>query len=319
MKTLRCFFTDFWSGFDPVATFPFLYERYHIEIDRVNPDYLIYANFGNENLMYKECIRIFFSGENTFPNFNLCDYAIAYSWLTLGDRYFRWKQYMYEYDYDRTPFKYPHTREELLNRKFCNFVYSNNTYADPMRKHIFNALSAYKRVDSGGKFLNNIGQCVSPGLVNKLSFLNQYKFTLAIENSRVDGYATEKIIDPFLAKSLPIYWGNPHIGSDYHPNAMVNLMDYDSIDEAVQEIIRMDQDDDSYLAKLNAPFWLYGDTFDDFRRQEQAKYHSFFFSIFECPLEQAIRRPHYGWAGAWMIPPAPLAIRVKNRLRRMLK
>ena len=39
-----------------------------------------------------------------------------------------------------------------------------------------------------------------------------YQFSIVIENSQQDNYFTEKIIDCFLCKTVPIYWGCPNIG-----------------------------------------------------------------------------------------------------------
>lgn len=320
MRTYRCYFTDFERGFDPQWKFPFLFERYSIVIDKENPDYLFYADFGTDHQKYTACIRIYCTGENEYPDFNTCDYAVSYYPGQLGDRHFRHQNYMYPQYCDCSALKPFQRSEDYLNRKFCNFLYTNNFCADPIREQVFNALSAYKRVDSGGSLLNNMGgQLVPRGFDNKRSFLNQYKFTLALENSCVAGYTTEKIFDPFLAQSLPIYWGNPQIQLDYNPNAMVNLMNYTTIEEAVEEIIRLDQDDAAYLEKVKAPFWLHGDTFDEFCTYEQEKYQNFLYSIFDRPLKEAVRRPHYGHVGLRMQPPATFVSRVENKLKRIQK
>ncbi len=36
--------------------------------------------------------------------------------------------------------------------------------------------------------------------------LSRFAFTLAVENSEDEGYATEKLWQPLLAGSVPIYW-----------------------------------------------------------------------------------------------------------------
>jgi hypothetical protein len=43
----------------------------------------------------------------------------------------------------------------------------------------------------------------------KLSYLRSFKFTVAFENSRRIGYATEKLYDAFRADTIPVYWGDP--------------------------------------------------------------------------------------------------------------
>ncbi len=287
-KNICCYFTDFWDGFDYKFHFGFLLSEYEFVIDKKNPDYLFYSCFGMNHLNYDRCVKIFWSGENVQPDLNLCDYAISLSDIQCGDRIYH--QYLTLIWKDKKLYDMDLTAGQLLDRKFCNFVYSNNCMADPIREQLFNLLSKYKRVDAGGSFLNNIGGRVT----DKHSFLKEYKFTLAIENSSLPGYSTEKIYDPFLARSLPIYWGHPNISSNYHSNSFVNLKDYCSVEEAIEEIIRLDNDDDAYLEKMATPFWPYGDSFEEFRNAEKERLRTFYRHIFEQPLEKAGRRTKYG-------------------------
>ncbi|WP_455640348.1 glycosyltransferase family 10 domain-containing protein [Parabacteroides sp.] len=290
-KKARCNFTDFWEGFDYKNHFNFLLSEYEIIIDKENPDYLFYSCFGNDHLRYDSCVKIFYCGENLIPDLNLCDYAVSLSEIQCGDRtltnrLFGWKD-NYNPDLDA---------EKLLNRKFCNFVYSNNWCADPFREKLFHTLSKYKRVDAGGAFLNNMGERVK----DKHSFLKEYKFTLAIENSSQPGYSTEKIFDPLRAQSLPLYWGSPSISSNFRLNSFVNLTDFATLDEMVEEVIRLDNDDAAYLEKIISPFWPYGDSFDEYYACENEKKKAFFRNIFDQPLDKAYRRTKYGWAQRYL-------------------
>lgn len=287
-RKIHCYFTDFWDSFDYKYDLGFLLSEYEIVLDKVNPDYLFYSCFGMDHLKYDNSIKIFWCGENTVPDLNLCDYSVSLSDIQCGDRTFH--QYLALYLKGRS-FQRTLNKEDLLNRKFCNFIYSNNWCSDPFRETVFRALSKYKRVDSGGSFLNNMGEKVK----DKLAFQKQYKFSLAIENSSSSGYVTEKIYDPFLAQSLPIYWGSPNISSYYHTNSIVYVMDYNSLDEVVEEIIRLDQDDDAYLEKVMSPFWPYGNSFEEFYDSEMEKMMAFYRNIFEQPLDKARRRTQYGW------------------------
>lgn len=288
-KKIRCYFVDFWTGFNYQNHFGYLFDEYELVFDKEHPDYLFYSCFGDEHLFYDDCIKIFFSGENVIPDLNICDYAVCLSDLQSGDRICN--HYLQLYSRGRNIVKFDLKPEELLNRKFCNFVYSNSKLSDPYREKIFKALSKYKRVDSGGSFLNNMGGRVK----DKLLFQREYKFSLAIENSSQPGYTTEKIYDPFLAQSLPLYWGNPNISSDYRPNSFVNLMQFSSVEEAVEEIIRLDKDDTAYLEMVTTPFWPYGNSFEEFYDVEIEKMKAFFRSVFDQPIEEAGRHTEYGW------------------------
>lgn len=288
-KKIRCYFTDFWEGFDYKYDLGFLLDEYDIIPDKEHPDYLFFSCFGKKNLFYTDCIKIFYSGENIIPDLNLCDYAVCLSDIQAGDRIYH--HYLPLYGKGRDAVKFNLTPNELLNRKFCNFVYSNNICASHYRERLFKELSKYKRIDSGGAFLNNMGGRVK----DKLLFQREYKFSLAIENSSVRGYTTEKIYEPFLAQSLPVYWGNPNISSDYCPNSFVNLMQFSSVEEAVEEIIRLDKDDTAYLEMVTTPFWPYGNSFEEFYDNEIEKMKAFFRSIFDRPIEEAERHTEYGW------------------------
>ena len=89
-KDLKIAFVDFASDFDVNNNdfISILSERYNVVVDSKNPDYLFYSNFGNRYLKY-DCIRIFYTGECITPDFNLCDYAMAFDRISFGDRYLR--------------------------------------------------------------------------------------------------------------------------------------------------------------------------------------------------------------------------------------
>jgi hypothetical protein len=109
-------------------------------------------------------------------------------------------------------------------------------------------LNSYKKVNSGGAYLNNIGYTVD----SKLDFESTHKFSLCIENAIYEGYTSEKIVDGFLANTIPIYYGNPNITEDFESGSFINLHDFKSLEEALRYIIQIDTDDSLYLEKLNS-------------------------------------------------------------------
>ena len=72
-------------------------------------------------------------------------------------------------------------------------------------------------------------------------------------------------------------------------------MDFSTIEEMVEEVIRLDNDDAAYLEKITTPFWPYGDRFIDYYNCEKEKELAFFRNIFDQPLSKAYRRTEYGY------------------------
>ena len=48
-------------------------------------------------------------------------------------------------------------------------------------------------------------------------------FSIAIENSRNGCYFTEKILDCFTTRTVPIYWGCPDIGDYFDMNVIITF------------------------------------------------------------------------------------------------
>ena len=288
MKKIRIYFVDFWKDLDMNDNFItrcLMRNKINFEVNS-SPDYLFCSSFGNKHLKYKNCIKIYFTGENNIPDFNLFDYALSFHPISFGDRHLRFPLYLLYKGYDQLSYK-QFDKEKVLNRKFCNFVYSNITCADPFRDEFFYELSKYKTIDSGGRHLNNIGKPVS----DKIAFIQDYKFTIAFENSSLLGYTTEKIMEPMVVNSRPIYWGNPEVKKDFNEMSFIHVVDKSSIDSVIEEIIRLDSDDDYYLKKMSEPWLLSGCTYEDW----YSSLDVFISHIIKQPIERAKRCTEYGF------------------------
>ena len=243
-------FADFWGGFEKNNNYFYnlLSKDFDVEISS-NPDFLFYSVFGSSNLSYK-CTKIFFSGENIGPDYNNCDYSMCHDFIN-DERHYRLPLYILTGGYyDLIDKK---VNDYLYNRKFCNFIVSNG--ACSIRNNFFEKLSKYKKVDSGGRYVNNIGYIVN----DKLKFQSNYKFSMAFENDAYrtnrDGYTTEKILEPMIVNSVPIYWGNPIIGQDFNTKSFINYHDFNSEDDIIEYIIHLDNNDDEYMKVMREP-WL---------------------------------------------------------------
>ena len=75
----------------------------------------------------------------------------------------------------------------------------------------------------------------SPGSVKKR--LWESMFSICVENSSNRGYHTEKIIDAFLSKTIPIYWGCPNLEElGYDSNGFIYCNDEDEIINNVNKL-----------------------------------------------------------------------------------
>jgi hypothetical protein len=87
-------------------------------------------------------------------------------------------------------------------------------------------------------------------LPDKWDGLAPYRYSVAIENSRLDHYWTEKIADCFLAGTVPIYWGAPNIRDYFPEDAMIVI---DTLDPAeVARIIKAEATPEGYVRRLPA-------------------------------------------------------------------
>jgi hypothetical protein len=53
--------------------------------------------------------------------------------------------------------------------------------------------------------------------------MNDYMFSVIIENDSYETYFTEKITDCFATGTIPIYWGAPDIGNYFNKEGIIEL------------------------------------------------------------------------------------------------
>lgn len=263
-----------------------LCERYDID-ETGTPDFIIDGGLSFHHIR-TDCVKILLCSENIVPDFNLYDYAVGCYDLNFGDRYVRIPWFPFYDAYPSLPNRTPPSDNELLNRKFCSFVVSNAIFADPIRAAFFRKLSTYKAVDSGGSFLNNVGGPVP----DKIAFCRNYKFNIAFENSSSPGYTTEKIMEAYLANSVPIYFGNPTVETDFNPDSMIRIRSEKDFEPAINRILELDRNDQEYLRVCKAPCCAVLDPL-----YYQNKLDQFLFAILDQDPASARRRNQYGYQG----------------------
>jgi hypothetical protein len=143
---------------------------------------------------------------------------------------------------------------DIIPPKFCCFSVSNAN-SQPRNK-MFNIINSYKKVDSIGRYNNNVGYYIDSPYwsENYLNHLKQYKFIICFENSKEETYVTEKIVNAYLSNSIPIYWGTEHIKNMFYENSMIYLDNENNVQsyyDVLNQVIELDNDDSKYLEFIN--------------------------------------------------------------------
>lgn len=263
-------------------------DRYDIDLVSRDAEYVIYSCYGYDVLKHAG-VRIFLTGENVLPDFNICDYALAFGYLDFGDRYYRLPLYRFDTQtYQQLQQPRPPVEAMLRDKTgFCAFV-ASNTEGDPARQRIVELLNAYKPVAMGGRWMNNVGGPVA----DKLAFQARHKFAIAFENSSTPGYLTEKLPQAFTSQAVPIYWGDSEAARDFNPEAFIDCHACGSLEAAVARVKQIDQDDVFYRRMLEAPVFREGRE-PEYLREDRIR--AFLYHIFEQPREQAFRRNRGRW------------------------
>lgn len=287
MKEIRIKYLDWWKGFDKNQyLINQIISKYYDVIDSDTPDYVISSVYAKEALKYN-CVRIFCTPENFIPDFNIFDYGIGFENIQYGDRYVMAPNYVLNLKYleDIRLMQQKHLNQPTMKRDFCSYVVSNGV-GDIIRTIFFEELCKYKKVNSGGRYQNNIG--MPDGIPDKLKFQQKHKFSICFENSAHPGYITEKLVQGFAAGTIPIYWGAPDVTQIYNEKAMIILKDIKDITRAIETIKRIDSDDELYMEMLRQPALKDSKYIEKIYQQLE----NFLTGIFEQDYCRAYRRPN---------------------------
>jgi len=114
-------------------------------------------------------------------------------------------------------------------KRFCLFMSRNGLNAN--KQDCIQRLSQYGEIEFIDKY--NISHLTCYNDPELLRIFNLYKFVICFENSKTDGYITEKIFNVFLAKSIPIYDGAPNVCSFINKHAFIQYpnINIESINE----------------------------------------------------------------------------------------
>jgi alpha(1,3/1,4) fucosyltransferase len=226
------------------------------------PDLVICTIPGGNHLKY-DCPRVLWPVEPRHPSYD--GYSACMTWDFDDDpRHYRLPACVLYGDLEQLT-KPKQDFDKLWDRKFCCVLLGKQYPSNQTpREDFFRKLCEYKKVDSAGRYLNNMGLHV-PGAVTvhgydaqsgpyKIDLLRQYKFALAFENAEWPGYTSEKLTDAMFANCIPIHWGNSLVDRDFNTKSFVACHEYENLDKVIDRIIQLDTDKEAYRSVIEQPY-----------------------------------------------------------------
>jgi GR25 family glycosyltransferase involved in LPS biosynthesis len=237
-------------------------------------DLLFFAPFGDTwTRVPAKVPKIHITGENTPSKFGpgvVLNLGFEATDLSRGIyRFPLWIQYLDWFGADQARLQNPRSmpianviepNKDIIQakKKFCAFVVSNPS--NSLRNQAFQWLQLYKPVDSAGRLYNNVGDVIfvenaggGGGELKKLEFLQDYKFCITFENSRGDGYVTEKLLAAKAAGCIPIYWGAENVTDDFAEGSFLNMNHIQTPSDLIEAVKALDEHEDAYMAMATKP------------------------------------------------------------------
>jgi len=288
-RSLRLWYSDMWGHgeymFNPERCYftQLLRLRYEIELCGDSPDVLIFSCFGNDHKDIDATVKIYFCGENSNPpgvqrtlkpDYDQCSFSLSHWPGSSRNYYFPLWILFVNWFHEPMPLELPANPtfliqpDELISRRecyleskdrFCCFI-NNNPVED--RISLFHSLESYRSVDSYGSLFNNVGYRLGGHEGKKMDVLKRTFASIAYENSYLQGYNTEKVIQPYARGCFAIYSGGLD-RSIFNSRALFYLEDYRDQEEMVADIVKHYEDSRLSTAKIYEPLF-YGNKIPDF-------------------------------------------------------
>lgn len=166
-------------------------------------------------------------------NNRLFDFVLTYDkeLLSRGENflYYPHGRCWINYEDDQTPAaSYKRLSDKLEDPKLCSIIASGKNFTEghKLRHQVINE-------DING--IDVYGYGYNP-VESKTEALDQYLFSVTIENCRQPGYWTEKIVDCFATQTIPIYWGDTSVTEHFNPNGIIFFEDIEELDSIIDDL-----------------------------------------------------------------------------------
>tara|TARA_R110002110_G_scaffold174783_3_gene378047 strand:- start:7916 stop:8731 length:816 start_codon:yes stop_codon:yes gene_type:complete len=148
-------------------------------------------------------------------------------------------------------FDYVLTFDEDLISKGQNYLYYPhgrcwiNNYEDLKKENKVSIIASSKNFTEGHQLRHKVidkfkdievfGYGYNP-VENKEDSLSKYMYSITIENCRQPGYWTEKIVDCFATKTIPIFWGDDAVSDFFDPEGIIYFNSQEELGEVLEDL-----------------------------------------------------------------------------------
>ncbi len=202
--------------------------------------------------------KLYFTGENTVPDFRYIDHSLSFLRHDFNSRNFRlplwWLHLSYSGMRESSSFNLEESKEffttnkplrkyaDKANRRLASVIAVFN-HPDPMRLWTIQVLNQHIPVVKYGQCFGNGFEWGDNGYRKKIELIANHRFNYCPENSLHDGYFTEKILHARLAGCIPIVYADKYVNLDFNPKGLVNLYDFDSIEDLSSYVSELSNDE----------------------------------------------------------------------------
>ncbi|KAL4118670.1 hypothetical protein PRIC2_010995 [Phytophthora ramorum] len=150
--------------------------------------------------------------------------------------------------------------EVTTERQFCAYLYARCDR--PQREYMFDLLNALEPVDALGVCagssrrpdpLRSTSRYSTWYNDDAVTTFQRYKFVIAFENGAVPGYVTEKLVNPFLAGSIPIYLGSPSVSELFNPDSFIDCGLFKKLADCAAYVMKVHNSPELYARMRREP------------------------------------------------------------------
>jgi hypothetical protein len=142
------------------------------------------------------------------------------------------------------------------NRPFCVGYCASNPV--PIREQLFKLLK-----NKNNDLVHGLGKCsadknlkIKGGWNDVIETYSKYYFVMAMENRIADGYITEKIMNAYIAGSIPIYHGDSKMVKElFNPKSFICVNDFETLEECANYIFEIYNDKEKLINMMAEPIF----------------------------------------------------------------